>query len=72
MTRRHPPDRESERSVGSRLGNGYDGGAIVGDGNPGRLYALPLDASRRAFALGGFTGVADLVADGTAEGALEA
>ena len=52
---------------GSSLGDDYDGVAIVGDSNLGQLYAFPLNASRTAFDLTGYTGVSDLVADSTAE-----
>jgi glucose/arabinose dehydrogenase len=49
--------------VGSALGPAYDDVALVGDFNFGNLYRFPLNASRTGFALSGFTGLADLVAD---------
>ena len=53
--------------VGSSLGSYYDDVALVGDANFSRIYALPLNAARTAFDFTGFTGVADLVADSSAE-----
>jgi glucose/arabinose dehydrogenase len=52
---------------GSRLGDAYDDALLVGDNNLGQLYAFPLDAGRTALDLAGFSGVADLVADSSAE-----
>ena len=53
--------------IGSSLGAHYDDVALVGDANFFQIYALPLNAERTAFDLTGFTGVADLVADSSAE-----
>jgi hypothetical protein len=40
---------------------------LVGDSNLGQLYAFPLDATRTALDLTGYSGVADLVPDSAAE-----
>ena len=53
--------------VGSALGPAYDGVALVGDFNLGNLSRFPLNAQRTGFALSGFTGLGDLVADSAAE-----
>ncbi len=53
--------------VGSAFGPAYDDVVLVGDFNNGQLYRLPLNASRDGFALSGFAGLADGVADSTAE-----
>jgi glucose/arabinose dehydrogenase len=51
----------------SELGAAYDSVAIVADSNNDDLYAFPLDTTRKDFDLTGFTGVADRVADSSAE-----
>jgi aldose sugar dehydrogenase len=53
--------------LGSSLGHKYDHMALVGDANFSQIAALPLNASRTGFDFSGYTGVADLVADSSAE-----
>ena len=52
---------------GSGLGAAYDGVALVGDNNTGQLYRFPLTLDRTGFALAGFPGLEDRVADSAAE-----
>lgn len=52
---------------GSNLGPAYDNSVWVADANFGALYALPLKANRTVLNVAGFPGVADLVANSTAE-----
>jgi glucose/arabinose dehydrogenase len=51
--------------MGSSWGPTYDGMALVVDNNNGNMYGFPLDGTRTGFVLTG--GLADLVADSTAE-----
>jgi glucose/arabinose dehydrogenase len=53
--------------ITSSLGRQYDRRALVGDANFSHIYALPMNASRTGFDFSGYTDVADLVADSTAE-----
>ncbi len=49
------------------LGPSYDNVVLIGDVNTGNLYRLPLNATRTGFEVAGIPGLADLVADSTAE-----
>ena len=53
--------------TGGALGPAYDTVALVGDFNTGQLYRFPLDAGRTGFDLSSVGGLADLVADSSAE-----
>lgn len=50
---------------GTTWGAGYNDKVLVGDNNTGQIYSLPLNGGRNGFVLTG--GLADLVADSTAE-----
>ena len=53
--------------ISSNLGPDYDDVTLVADSNNDAVYAFPLNGSRKALDLSGFSGVSDLVADTAGE-----